>query len=93
MGGCYAYSDESTCSPIPQCFEEEWRVARHEALLLALDVLRDPDLDKNDVRYLLSSVAALKGEKELSVAIEALEPEIQCPECGNPIVLPGNQQG
>ncbi len=92
IGGCYAYSDESRSPPIPQDFEEEWRLARHEALLLALEVLRDPDLDENDTRYLLSSVAALKGEKELSVAIESLDVEIQCPECGNLIVLLGNQQ-
>jgi hypothetical protein len=88
IGGCFAASGGSASVPIPEDFEAEWGSARQDALLLALDILRDSDLDGNDIRYLLSSVAAFKGENELSVAIEALDVEIRCPECGNLIAHP-----
>jgi hypothetical protein len=49
--------------------------------------------NENDVLYLLSALAALKGQHELSIAIEAQDTGIHCPECGSWIELAGLKVG
>jgi hypothetical protein len=90
VGLCYANAEVEGAPVLPADLEQEWHAARHAALPVLLEVFEDPQLNENDIRYLLSSLAAIKGQYELSIAIEALDTEIECPECGNWIKLSGS---
>ncbi len=73
IGACYAHSSDPGGPVVPSYLQQEWQSARTAALPLMLEVLEDSQLDEEEIRYLLSSLAALKGQNELSIAIEALD--------------------
>jgi hypothetical protein len=73
IGACYAHSSDAGVPSVPAYLQQEWRSARTAALPIMLEVLEDPQLNEEEIRYLLSSLAALKGQNELSIAIEALD--------------------
>ena len=93
VGACYAHSGDAGGPAVPSYLQQEWRSARTAALPIILEVLEDPQLDEGDIRYLLSSLAALKGQNGLSIAIEALDTEMECPQCGSGITFLGSQVG
>lgn len=83
-GSCYAQAGDDPAAPaIPSPLAGAWQEARTSALPLVLDLLQSPDLDANEIRYLLAAVAALKEQPSLAVAVEALDTVIQCPQCGH----------
>jgi hypothetical protein len=82
LGACYAHAADPDSPPAPASLQPAWDSARQAALPLILETLEDPDLDEPVTRYLLSSLAALKGHNNLAQAIETQENEIQCPYCG-----------
>jgi hypothetical protein len=71
-GQCYAHAGEADAPEIPPDLEDGWQAALRAAVPVLLEVLREPGLGEGDVRYLLSSLAALKGYAALATAIEAL---------------------
>ena len=73
IGACYAHSSDSGGPRVPFSLQQDWLAARTSAVPIMLEVLEDPQLDEEDIRYLLSSLAALKGQYELSIAIETLD--------------------
>jgi len=73
VGGCYAHSTDPGAPEIPPLLVESWMDAQTRSLPIILNVLEEQQLDGNDIRYLLSSLAAIKGQNEMSIAIEALE--------------------
>jgi len=79
IGACYAHSSDAGGPSVPPYLQQEWRSSRTAALPIMLEVLEDPQLDEEEIRYLLSSLAALKGQNELSIAIEALDTDTEWP--------------
>jgi hypothetical protein len=87
IGACYAHSGDAGVPALPSYLQQEWHSARIAALPILLEVLEDPRLDEGDTRYLLASLAALKGQNGLSIAIEALDTKMHCPKCGSGITF------
>ena len=81
-GSCYAFSQLPDAPPIPAGLEEEWHAAAREATPLLAVVLSTDQLPEPDLRYLFMSLAAVRGHYSLALAIEALDCESQCPNCG-----------
>jgi hypothetical protein len=82
VGACYAHSTDPGVPEIPSRLSDAWIDARQRSLPVILDVLSESQLSENEIRYLLSSLAAIKGFNQMSIAIEALDTEVECPHCG-----------
>ena len=81
-GSCYAFSQVPGAPSMPAGFEEEWHAAARDAIPLLAEVLSGDQLSESDLRYLLFSLAAVQGHHSLALAIEALDSERECPNCG-----------
>ena len=81
-GSCYALSQVPDTLPIPAGVGEEWHAAAREAIPLLTEVLSADGLSESDLRYLFFSLAAFHGHYSLALALEALDAESQCPNCG-----------
>ena len=81
-GSCCAFSQLPGAPPIPAGLEEEWYAAARVAIPLLAEVLSAEQLSESDLRYLFLSLAAFHGHYSLALAIEALDSEVQCPNCG-----------
>ncbi len=81
-GICYAGSQLPDAPPIPAGLEQEWHAAARDAIPLLAKVLAADQHSESDLRYLAMSLAAFNGHYSLALAIEALDSEIQCPNCG-----------
>lgn len=81
-GSCYAFSQLQDAPPIPAELEEEWHAAAREAIPLLTEVLSTGGLSESDLRYLFLSLAAFHGHHSLALALEALDAESECPNCG-----------
>jgi len=53
IGACYAHSSDSGGPPVPLYLQQEWQAARTAAVPIMLEVLEDPQLDEEEIRYLL----------------------------------------
>jgi len=73
LGSCYASSAPSSRGLIPDKVLEEWRSSAKAAIPLLTGLLAEPQESEPDLRYLLSSLAALHGYPELAMAIERLD--------------------
>jgi hypothetical protein len=82
IGACCAHITDPGAPALPLEFKEEWHSAIQEALALIADLLAEGQFTENEMRYLLASLAALHGHSQLSQAIEALDVEVVCPQCG-----------
>jgi hypothetical protein len=51
----------------------EWNSAANEAISMIASLLSGPQMDEPELRYLLASLAAVKGYPTLASAIEALD--------------------
>jgi len=81
-GSCYAFSQLPDTPPIPAGLEEEWHAAARDAIPLLTEVLSTDGLSESDLRYLFLSLAAFHGHHSLALALEALDAESECPNCG-----------
>ena len=81
-GSCFAFSQLPDAPPIPAGLEEEWYAAARDAIPLLTEVLSMDELSESDLRYLFLSVAAFHGHHSLALALEALDTESECPNCG-----------
>jgi hypothetical protein len=81
-GGCYAFSQLPGALPIPAGLEKEWHASARDAIPFLAEVLSEEQLSESDLRYMLFSLSALQGHHSLALAIEALDVEIECPNCG-----------
>lgn len=76
VGACRAASLAPDAVSIPDELSEAWGAAIGRALPLAAAALASPTLTANELRYLLSTVAALQGHGDLANWIEAGDGEI-----------------
>ncbi|HEX4826502.1 MAG TPA: hypothetical protein VFV19_19560 [Candidatus Polarisedimenticolaceae bacterium] len=76
---------------IPDDIESDYRAALQRAEALAVDALRLPSTE-TELRYLVGSIAALKGHPLLAHAIIDLEPEMVCPKCHEVFTVPAYDQ-
>jgi hypothetical protein len=81
-GSCYAFSQLPDAPPIPAELEEEWHATARDAIPLLTEVLSTGGLSESDLRYLFLSLAAFHGHHSLALALEALDAESECPNCG-----------
>ena len=81
-GCCYASAHLPDTQPVPAAWEADWHAAARDAMPLLADVLSAAQPSESDLRYLAMSLAAFNGHYSLAFAIEALDTEIQCPNCG-----------
>lgn len=88
-GICYACSQLPDAPSIPAGFEQEWHAAAQNALPLLAKVVAEEQHSESDLRYLAMSLAAFNGHYSLGLAIEALDSEVQCPNCGTVFDLAG----
>jgi hypothetical protein len=81
-GACYGYSQATQMTPIPPDLEAEWNQATRQAIPLLGNLLAQPQASEVELRYLLSSLAAMNGCPALANAIDGLDCDIECPNCG-----------
>lgn len=73
LGACHTFSEPLKTHPIPTEFVPEWHSSSREALPLIASLLAQPQPSESDLRYLLSSLAAISGYPSLASAIEGLD--------------------
>jgi hypothetical protein len=73
LGACYAYAQSAPPVSLPAHIVEEWRLTAERAVTLIAALLTEPQTDQIELRYLLASLAAVKGHPGLAVSIEALD--------------------
>jgi hypothetical protein len=87
VGGCYTFSQTPEAAPVPAELEGEWHDAARQAIPIMGAVLGKDQPSQSTLRYLFSSLAALNGHYALAVVLEALDVEVECPNCGALIEL------
>lgn len=75
LGACHAYVQPGQLGLLPAHLVEEWRLSAERAIALLSALLIEPQTDETELRYLLASLAAVKGYPGLAMAIEALDVE------------------
>lgn len=73
LGSCHADSEPSKLAVMPDEVVAEWRSSAREAMPLLAGLLAEPRWSESELRYLLTSMAALHGFPELALAIEGLD--------------------
>jgi len=74
LGACYADAPDEALIPVE--FEEEWHASAKAAIPLLAELLAEPH-SEDELRYLLSSLAAFNGYPSLARAIEALDSDTE----------------
>ena len=87
-----AFAQLPDTEPVPAEWEEEWHAAARDAIPLATEVLTAQQLSESDLRYLFVSLAAFHGHTPLALSLEALDAEVECPNCGT-VFEPTNPLG
>jgi hypothetical protein len=77
LGACHAYAEPSKALDFPADIEEGWHTSAREAIPLIAELLSKPQRTESDLRYLLSSLAAVQGYPSLASAIEGLDSEVE----------------
>jgi hypothetical protein len=70
---CHAFSEPLQTGCVPSDIEEAWYSSAKEAIPLIAGLLARPQPSESDLRYLLSSLAAVSGYPSLASAIEGLD--------------------
>jgi hypothetical protein len=73
LGACHTYAEPAKVLHLPADIEEGWRASAREAIPLIAALLAEPRWTEPELRYLLSSLAAVHGYPSLASAIEGLE--------------------
>ena len=73
VGSCYTSAEPARFAAIPVEVSQEWRSSAESAVTLIAAMLTEPQTDETELRYLLSSLAAVKGYPGLAMAIERLD--------------------
>ena len=81
-GCCYAFAQMPDTQPVPAAWEEEWHAAARAAISLVAEILSAQQPSESDLRYLFLSLAAFSGHTLLALSLEALDAEVECPNCG-----------
>jgi hypothetical protein len=81
-GCCYAFAQLPDTLPISAEWEEEWHAAAQDAIPLVAEILSAQQLSESDLHYLLLSLVAFHGHTSLARSLEALDAEVECPNCG-----------
>lgn len=74
-GSCHAFAGPDLLASMPAEMVQEWRLSADRAITLTAALLTEPQTDETELRYLLASLAAVKGYPGLAKAIEALDVE------------------
>lgn len=81
----------TSASDVPSDLEPAFRTAMHRGLTLALERLKTCKINA-DLRYLLASVAAMRGRTDLAEVLQNLDAiQEPCPTCGT-VVYPSELQ-
>lgn len=81
-GFCYACAELPDAPPIPSELVPAWNAAAFQALALLGQVLGERQPAEARFRNLLAALAALNEHFSLAFVLEALDTEIECPNCG-----------
>ena len=81
-GCCYAFAPLPDTESVPAEWEQEWRAAARDAIPLVAETLAAQQLSESDLRYLFLSLAAFHGHRSLARSLEALDADVECPNCG-----------
>ena len=81
-GCCYAFAQLPDTQPVPAAWEEEWHAAARAAIPLVAEILSAQRPSESDLRYLFLALAAFTGHTLLALSLEALDAEVECPNCG-----------
>jgi len=73
LGMCHAFSEPLQTGRVPNDVEKAWYSSAKEAIPLIAGLLAQPQQSESDLRYLLSSLAAVSGYPSLASAIEGLD--------------------
>jgi hypothetical protein len=73
LGSCYAFSEPSSLAAAGDDVRKDWEQSAREAIPLVVDLLAQPGIDEEELRYLMCALAALHGFQPLAVSIEALD--------------------
>lgn len=85
LGACYMSANApgaDTASLISETYRDEWQRAAADAVPLVAWTLTERVLPDEEVRYLLSTMAALHGYAALAFYIEGFDTVTECPNCG-----------
>ena len=82
VGACYGAAQSEDAAPIIAEFQAEWHAAARKAIPLVCQSLSEQGISDNELRYLLSSLAALHGDHKLADFIEGYDSIVECPNCG-----------
>lgn len=82
VGGCYTFSQTPEAAPIPAELEAEWHDAARQAIPIMGAFLGKGQASESTLRHLFSSLAAFNGHYAFAALLEALDIEIECPNCG-----------
>jgi hypothetical protein len=91
-GCCYAFSQLPETKLVPAEWKPEWHAAARDAIPLVAEVLSAQQLSESDLRYLFVSLAAFHGHTSLALSLEALDAQVECPNCGT-LFEPASQMG
>ncbi|MFN2241856.1 MAG: hypothetical protein ACK2U2_06180 [Anaerolineae bacterium] len=91
-GCCYAFAQLPDTELMPAEWEPDWQAAARDAIPLIAEVLSAQQLAESDLRYLFVSLAAFHGHRSLALSLEALDAEVECPNCGT-VFEPTNPLG
>jgi hypothetical protein len=81
-GCCYAFAQLPDTQSVPPAWEEEWHAAARAAIPLVAEILSAQQPSESELRYLFLSLAAFHGHASLALSLEALDSEVECPNCG-----------
>jgi len=71
---------------------EGWHAAARAAIPLVAEILSARQPSESDLRYLFLSLAAFSGHTLLALSLEALDAEVECPNCGT-LFEPASRMG
>ena len=81
-GWCYACSALPNAPSLPSDLAQAWHLVPFRAIPMTAEILKEEIPSQDEMRALLSVLAAFNGHFSLAFALEALDVEIECPQCG-----------
>jgi hypothetical protein len=79
LGSCHTFSTPPSTQPLQQSLIEEWYSSARQAAPLVAAILAEPNHTEEELRYLLSGLAAFHGYPNLAAEIEGLDADRDFP--------------